>query len=1016
MLKQILLAAAIATPAAMLGADNVNVMPWVNGTEWPSTSVEKRADGSYTVSMTQDWAGAGVDFATEHPDFQLDGFEAVHIDVTAGNGGQKMVYVNYTDGSFNEHGNQGQSGTYYFDKGKQVAKIVFKFEGRCTQTMKAFTLIAPSDNDPVEIASGNWKMNDGHDWSCHDHSVPASAFADINAGEVMRIHFNASQNAQGQAFAPRVPVEEINDDNDLSKTLHFLTNQRTYSDLSQGDSPVSVTLTEEMVTHLKARGLVFRGHDVTFTKVEILKPNPTVDVADIPEPELDPVTPSEGLGGTPIGVAPRNDLRNLFDDNASTRFSGAHADRAWSGLDLGQPYVIKKVKWMAADNEAWKVCLGVFEGANNPDFSDAVPFHIIRTTNGAGQWNEAEVSCSRGFRYVRYVGPRRLLPNTGNNGNGEDSYCEGSHGLMAELRFFGEPGEGDDSNLYRLTNLPTVIINTVDMEEPWDRHADPDKEHQIPAQFSVIDVDGNFVSAVGETKERGNYSRAFPKRPIRMKYTKKNKPVAAAAATKKKWELLNNYGDKTLMRNLVAFEISRLLGAEWTPFCTPVDLIINGEYRGCYQLADSKEVDKNRLNIHEMTLEEAQAGGEALTGGYFMEVDAYANQEDPRVWFETNRGYSIPVTVKAPKDDDVLFQCDAPLNYIKEYFSEVSARLRDGKFSGEGSYREMFDTESFLQLLMTNEIGGNKDVMWSFNMYKELGDPHIYSGPTWDYDVAFDNSKYIEYQAFDNNSWLYLNTPSFAGEFQKFTTQVLSDPATVQELKELWGAARDNGLTYENLASFIDNTASQLGASQTLNFERWPILGIAVHDNKVARGSYQAEVDHIKDFCRKIISHYDNKIGYEPGKYAAMPALDIKEDNSSLKVSTSLGKLWVKDEIIGEVEPAAAPTLRAADNGSQPVAGFTNSGKAYEFSKENLAESHRITLFAKHAGRTTPVESFVIKADGTVSAVETIEAAPAEELPALYFNMQGVQVDPQTTAPGVYIRRQGTKVSKIVLR
>ena len=42
--------------------------------------------------------------------------------------------------------------------------------------------------------------------------------------------------------------------------------------------------------------------------------------------------------------------------------------------------------------------------------------------------------------------------------------------------------------------------------------------------------------------------------------------------------------------------------------------------------------------------------------------------------------------------------------------------------------------------------------------------------------------------------------------------------------------------------------------------------------------------------------------------------------------------------------------------------------------------------------------------------------ATDDNLPAEYFNLQGLKVDGANLAPGVYIRRQGSKVSKILVR
>lgn len=1025
MIKHLLTAGLLgAAPLALYAADNVNLMPWVNGTEWPSTSVEKNANGSYTVYVTQDWAGAGIDFAGDHPDFSLDGFTGIHIDVTADNAGQKMVYVNYDDPDYDEHGNQGQTGTYDFAPGKSVRKIVFKFERAGTYIMRAFTLLAPNNSTPVQLASGDWKLNDT--WEGGFYHIDASNFADITVGENLIITYSTwGGDAQAQIYAPK--TEGRVNANSASESCHLYateTNNGIYADLPGGDNlTLDIKLTEDMVKYLQLYGLCFEGHNVTFSKVERLTGNPTIDVEDMPEPSLDPVSPNEGLGGIPMGVAPKNGIPSLFDNDPSSSYNANRADRAWAGLDLGEPYVITKVKWMAADNEAADVNLGVFEGANNEDFSDALPLYIIRSTKGAGEWNEADITHSRGFRYVRYVGPR---PLTGSDNFGENSTLRGSHAKMAELRFFGQKGIGDDSNLYRFSSLPTVVINTVGMEEPWDRFADPDKEMDLTATLSVIGSDGQLVTAPGIARERGNHSRYFPKRPLRMKFDDKTKPLSEAKAKRKKWELLNNYGDKTLMRNLLAFDIAKKLGMDFVPFCTPVDVVLNGEYRGCYQLADNKEIDSKRLDITEMDKKEDWSDPEVLSGGYFLEVDAYAFQEPAGTWFNSTNGYGIPVTMKSPEDKDNPTYAGMPLKYISDHFNDLTGRVAAGKYEGDGNYHEIFDVESFLQLLMTNEVGGNKDVMWSFNMYKDRNDPHIYSGPAWDFDVAFDNSQWLPQQAYDEKdgkNYLYQITNSVADSdrdalnqdrgsaFRDFTNKIMDDPRTKEELYHLWCAARDNGLSAEYLCGQADYYQSLMGDAINLNFERWPIMDKDIHDDFNGYASYDQALDHVKEFIRKTFDHFDRLLGYTDqvkGQHMDELAVTVDDNTGSFNLSVPYGKLMVKDEpvaVSGEDTPA-----RAAAAGK-----FINASHGWSLDKSNLDSAHLITYYAKHAGRETTPESVLISADGTVSAIETV-ADDNADAPREYFSLTGVKVSPATATPGIYICRQGDKVTKVVLR
>ena len=133
--------------------------------------------------------------------------------------------------------------------------------------------------------------------------------------------------------------------------------------------------------------------------------------------------------------------------HADDKLTGTVVGKSGSGLDLGSPHVITRVGWMSSQ----RVQLGVFEGANSPDFMDALPLFLIEDTGTNGSMSYADVDCSRGFRYVRYVSPAD------------------AQGQVPELEFYGHQGEGDDSHLYQITNLPTVYIHTLNEKNPYDK-------------------------------------------------------------------------------------------------------------------------------------------------------------------------------------------------------------------------------------------------------------------------------------------------------------------------------------------------------------------------------------------------------------------------------------------------------------------------------------------------------------------------------------------------------------------
>ena len=489
----------------------------------------------------------------------------------------------------------------------------------------------------------------------------------------------------------------------------------------------------------------------------------------------------------------------------------------WAGLDLVQPHTVTIIGWRT-DN-ANNTALGIFEGANRSDFMDAIPLFIIDETTQANTMNYARIECSRGFRFIRYVAP------------------SGKQNKIPELEFWGEEGAGDDSHLPQLTNLPTLTIHTRNNEIPYD------KEHEIDCFISIISNNGQTVlSDTATIRERGNASRGFPKKPYRIKFAHKHN-VLGSPANAKKWTLINNYGDKTLMRNQLAFEISRKLGMPYTPFCAYVDVVLNGDYKGCYQLCDQIEVHKNRVEVQEMTPRDNS--GEALTGGYFIEADAYAYDEPSMFWSDKGTG----VTIKSPKEDSITYQQN---EYIRKHYSKM-----------ESNWQKYLDLNTFLRHFIVGELSGNTDTYWSMYLYKQRSNDTLYVGPVWDFDLAFENDNRT-YPISNLNDYIYRTNGSTTGYLKQLVDKiVVQNTSAKQQLLAIWANARKAGLTEEYMLAYVDAQEEMLQQSQHLNFLRWPIMNQYVHQNPRLWGSYKNEVNNVRNYIKKRFKWMDKKIGFD---------------------------------------------------------------------------------------------------------------------------------------------------------
>ena len=156
-----------------------------------------------------------------------------------------------------------------------------------------------------------------------------------------------------------------------------------------------------------------------------------------------------------------------------------------------------------------------------------------------------------------------------------------------------EPGKDDDTGP---KSMPVVRVST--------ENAAPitSKEDYVKGTVSISDPDCKYsetklLESPMKIRGRGNTTWKYDKKPYRIKMDEKQKVLGMDK--NKDWVLLANYCDKSLIRNLVAMEISRKLEFSWTIDIIPVEFYLNGEYQGVYCMCQHKEVANHRVDIAE---------------------------------------------------------------------------------------------------------------------------------------------------------------------------------------------------------------------------------------------------------------------------------------------------------------------------------------------------------------------------------------------------------------------------------
>ena len=377
--------------------------------------------------------------------------------------------------------------------------------------------------------------------------------------------------------------------------------------------------------------------------------------------------------------------------------------------------------------------------------------------------------------------------------------------------------------------IPVVHITTEDGK------AIDSKEDYVKASFRFEDpsrfyTDQETVEVTGKIKGRGNTTWGMPKKPYRIKLDEKARLFGFPGD--KDWILLANYSDKTLLRNILAMEISRLCGMSWTPRMLSVDVYLNGEYIGVYTFCDHKEVAPDRVNIEVATETD-------IEGGYYLEIE---EAMDEPVCFKTV--WDTPVMFHEPEKPT-----EAQQRYVREWFNGFERALERVQGEHDYAYRSYIDIPSFINYYIIQEITKNPDgnVRKSTYLTKENGKPlEMYH--VWDFDITLGNCDYTDFEKPEGWQMRYV----------KWYNQLFFDPAFKKAVVDRWNELYPTLLT--QVPAFLDRQHTLMAGAESRNFDRWQILGVKVWPNYYYFPTYEQEYAFLKEFYEARLAWLNDRI------------------------------------------------------------------------------------------------------------------------------------------------------------
>ena len=233
-----------------------------------------------------------------------------------------------------------------------------------------------------------------------------------------------------------------------------------------------------------------------------------------------------------------------------------------------------------------------------------------------------------------------------------------------------------------------------------------------------IEYSGELEKLTAHGNSSWDYSK---KKPYNFKLPKKADLYGMGKA--KKWTLIANYLDHSMMRNKLTEEMCKAAGMDHVIDSVFVDLYADGSYRGTYQLYERVQIQKNRVNIRDLEEETEELNEEDLddyphkvsgadstndyiensykyydipndpadiTGGYLLQFQQWNRYGFKcESGFVTSRGQAIGI-------DGPEYASKAQVEYIRSFVQDMEdAIYSDTGYNAKGKhYSEYIDMDS----------------------------------------------------------------------------------------------------------------------------------------------------------------------------------------------------------------------------------------------------------------------------------------------------------------------------------
>ncbi len=358
-----------------------------------------------------------------------------------------------------------------------------------------------------------------------------------------------------------------------------------------------------------------------------------------------------------------------------------------------------------------------------------------------------------------------------------------------------------------------------------------------------------------QIKARGNWTRrGFSKKPFKLKLDKKASMLGMSKS--KHYALLAHADDnKGYLRNFTGFELGKRIGLPWTPSQQPLELVINGNYRGLYFLTESIRIESDRVDIQE--LDDNCSDPALASGGYIVELDNY--DEDNQIRLDEKTCTHVPIL------DRLRITFDTPEEYSdlqRRFITDQFSAINDAVGANSDELWSYLDLDDAARYYIVEEIISHTEAYHgSTYLFRDRGDEQKWHfSPLWDCGNAFNGPT----DGFFYNHGPYGNT---------WIPSMRCNETFNQKVRDTWLWFMTE--KYPGLDDAIKEYTDRIAAAAVADHKRWgnapvPDGGISVANNSDMEGRRADVIRHLTDKTAWLRSQLGD---YLTGRYPE-PARD----------------------------------------------------------------------------------------------------------------------------------------------